>query len=340
MPTNEITLHNGAEVARIDKYDQAEMVKTLKETVCKGATDSQFRMFIEVCRSTGLNPFLREVWFVPSVGIMAGRDGYLRVANDHPQFDGMETRVTRDEKNVPIKAICTVWRKDRNHPITCEAYYSEYKKSGNVWSQYPSAMISKVSEVLALKRSFAINGVVTEEEIGTGEPAQQRGSKEAAAAVAQAKIAGTMPLRAPDPPSEPETPFDDMVPVLEESIRQADERNAEPAPIDCPTDKFQWFAAVEKIKNGFLDIGQETAYRDILKGFGGWKRSDIKASDRSVCYRRLQELLAVWRKHFAANQYPDLLTAKKKAQGDSPVWIDQVEHIFNDDTGQYEVKAG
>ncbi len=150
----------------------AATIKAIKETVCKGATESQFVMFMEVCRSTGLNPFLKEIYFVPSVGVMAARDGYLRVANQHPQFDGMETRVERDEKNVPIKAVCTVWRKDRNHPVICEAYYSEYRKGGNVWQTYPSAMIAKVAEVLALKRSFAINGVVTEEEIG------EQGSKE------------------------------------------------------------------------------------------------------------------------------------------------------------------
>jgi phage recombination protein Bet len=153
------------------RYEQAEIVNVIRQTVAKGATDAQLRMFLEVCRSTGLDPFLKEIYFVAEKSIiMASRDGYLRVANEHPQFDGMETRVERDEKNVPIKATCSVWRKDRSHAITCEAYYSEYRKSGPVWSQYPSAMISKVAEVLALKRSFAINGVVTEEEMGTERP--------------------------------------------------------------------------------------------------------------------------------------------------------------------------
>ena len=158
------------------QWNDQRLLDTIKETVCKGATDAQFRMFIEVCKGSGLNPFLKEIWFVPSVGVMAGRDGYLRVANQHPMFDGMETRVERDEKGVPVKAVCTVWRKDRSHPMIAEAYYNEYKKQGNVWSTYPSAMIAKVAEVLALKRSFAINGCVTEEEIGTP---QERGSKEA-----------------------------------------------------------------------------------------------------------------------------------------------------------------
>jgi len=195
-----------------DRYDQPAMIETIRQTVCKGATDAQFRMFIEVCRGSGLNPFLREIWFVPSVGIMAGRDGYLAVANKHPQFDGMETRVERDEKNVPIKATCTVWRKDRGHPIICEAYYNEYKKASGVWSQYPSAMISKVAEVLSLKRSFAINGVVTEEEVGE----QPAGSVQAARAVAESKVSGAMPLDeqsapVPSPVIEPPSTLDGIL---------------------------------------------------------------------------------------------------------------------------------
>ena len=167
-------------------YTAADVIKTIKETVAKGATDAQLAMFLEVCRATGLNCFLHEIWFVPGVGIMAGRDGYLRVANEHPQFDGIETRVDRDDNSVPIKATCTVWRKDRSHPTVCEAYYNEYKKSSQVWQTYKSAMIGKVAEVLALKRAFSINGVITEEEVGEQEP---QGSIEAAQEVAKRKIA-------------------------------------------------------------------------------------------------------------------------------------------------------
>ncbi len=153
-------------------YSNREVIDTIKQTVAKGATDAQLAQFLQVCKATGLNPFLREVWCIPATNtIMTSRDGYLRVANDNPNFDGMETKVERDDKGIPIKATCSVWRKDRGRPIVCEAYYSEYRKDSNVWKTYPSAMISKVAEVLALKRSFAINGVVTEEEIGNPERA-------------------------------------------------------------------------------------------------------------------------------------------------------------------------
>lgn len=174
-----------SETALATQWDSREMIDTLKQTVCKGATDAQFRMFVEVCKATGLNPLLKEIWFVQGVGVMAARDGYLAIANRSPLFDGMETRVERDEKGIPIRAICSVWRKDRSHPVTMEAFYDEYRKDSQVWRTYKSAMISKVAEVLALKRSFAINGVVTEEEIGTE---QERGSREAQQQVAESQI--------------------------------------------------------------------------------------------------------------------------------------------------------
>ena len=158
----------------VSRYDDAAVINTIRQTVCKGASDAQLQMFLQVCKRTGLDPFLKEIWFVSEKSIiMAARDGYLRVANENPQFDGIETLVTRDERMVPIKAVCTVWRKDRSHPTICEAYYNEYKSGSPVWTKYPSAMISKVAEVLALKRSFAINGVVSEEEMdATLNPAQ------------------------------------------------------------------------------------------------------------------------------------------------------------------------
>lgn len=148
-------------------YKSREVIDTLKATVAKGASDAQLAQFVEVCKATGLNPFLREIWCIAATNtIMTSRDGYLTVANRSPHFDGMETAVERDDKGWPVKAVCTVWRKDRSHPVKCEAYFNEYNKpASQVWKQYPSAMIMKVAEALALKRSFAINGLVTQEEI-------------------------------------------------------------------------------------------------------------------------------------------------------------------------------
>jgi phage recombination protein Bet len=226
---------------RIDQFEPREVIDTIKQTVCRGATDAQLRLFMEVCRATGLNPFIKgEIWYVAEKGIiMAGRDGYLRVANEHPAFDGMETRVERDERGVPVKAVCTVWRKDRNHPTVSEAYYSEYKKASPVWQQYPSAMISKVAETLALKRSFAINGVVTEEEIGHDETAQEK------------------------PQSKPEAPARSS--LFEEMINQFAELKARLAPDEAIYYEILGQFGV-KHSNEFRDLGKaRTAYRVLLE---------------------------------------------------------------------------
>ena len=272
-----------------NQWEQREFIETIKQTVAKGATDAQLKMFIEVCKGTGLNPFLKEIWFVPAVGVMAGRDGYLRVANEHPMFDGMETKVERDDKGVPLKATCSVWRKDRAHPITCEAWYSEYRKSSPIWQNYPSAMISKVAEVLALKRSFSINGVVTEEEIGE----QKEAAKGAQIAVAKARIeelkqipAGSTISPQDIADTEPE-PLGPSEPVIWENIKSHSDyeqreaaKRAEAEQAKEPTkemksarkrgsipfDALKHFGVIKKALRE--ETGDDTEYYRILKGYG------------------------------------------------------------------------
>ncbi len=262
------------------RFEQREVIETIKQTVCKGATDAQLKMFLEVCKATGLDPFLKEIWYVAEKGIiMAGRDGYLRVANEHPQFDGIETRVERDQQKVPVKAVCTVWRKDRTHPTICEAYYSEYKKGSPVWTQYPSAMIGKVAEVLALKRSFAINGVVSEEEIG-----EQRTTPQA---VAERKIAEMTAGKSYAEVSDPEQ---ELRPQVASAILGYAERQEQPEeqPVDeGPATDFK--AWLEQMAKARAAVGDETYYR--ILGLHGFEHANqIKdRKTRIVVYRELKE---------------------------------------------------
>ncbi|MBR2208101.1 MAG: recombinase RecT [Synergistaceae bacterium] len=167
-----------------------DQINTIKNTVAVGANDSELKMFLNIAAKYELDPFLREIWFA-NMGsrntIMTGRDGYLKIANRDPNFDGMKSDVVhagdkfiKDGDDVKhaynminrgpiVGAYAIVFRKDRKHPTYCFAPYNEYNKGVNVWRQYPSAMIVKVAETMALKRAFSISGLVTEEEIGDGE---------------------------------------------------------------------------------------------------------------------------------------------------------------------------
>jgi phage recombination protein Bet len=260
------------------RYDQAETVAAIKATVCKGASDAQLRMFIEICKETGLSPWLKEIYFVPEKSIiMASRDGYLRVANEHPQFDGMETKVERDERNVPIKATCSVWRKDRSHAITCEAYYSEYKKPGPVWSQYPSAMISKVAEVLALKRSFAINGVVTEEEMGS-----ERASNVATMPQPAAVIAERIPEEHEAEVTYEDAP-DDEQPTIEEQLQYS-----------IQAERQKRLDAFSALKARYMAIGFTRTFSAVLGLYGAETPGDFPDTAEGLaqarkCYKEMAE---------------------------------------------------
>lgn len=268
-----------------DKYSNREMIETLKQTVCKGATDAQFKMFIEVCRETGLSPWLKEIWYIPSVGIMAGRDGYLRVANEHPMFDGMETLIERDTKNIPIKATCSVWRKDRSHPIKCEAYFSEYKKQSQIWDKYPSAMLAKVAEVLALKRSFSINGVVTEEEIGEQEPTRAE-KVQAAKEVGAAKLA-----------------------TMQGEVHQA-QFVEQPEMAEAPAKiSFKALESFKDIKAEFKKLGAEARYYATIKTFGAEKSNQLNEINARDAYKALAAELKAIRLIVADREETDKLYA-------------------------------
>lgn len=167
-------------------FNDKKMVEVLRNTVAQGATDAEFTMFAELCKATGLNPFKKEVWFIKTkdytnrngelvpgkVQLMTGINGYLAIANRHPQFDGMETQVVRDDKGGIIKAVCRVYRKDRSHPSTAEAFFNEYYQKNfsgkpGIWDTKPTIMISKVAKSIALREAFPqeLNGLYTEEEM-------------------------------------------------------------------------------------------------------------------------------------------------------------------------------
>lgn len=141
----------------------------LLATVAKGATESEFQMFLEFCKSTGLNPFKKEIWFIKTgagVQMMTGINGFLTIANNHPQFDGMTVKIDEQDGKL-VSATCTVYRKDRKYPSEATVYYSEYAKNSPIWRTMPRMMLQKVAKSVALREAFPqeLNGIYTQEEM-------------------------------------------------------------------------------------------------------------------------------------------------------------------------------
>lgn len=162
-----------------------EQVNTIKNTVARGANNDELSMFMHIAQTYGLDPFMKEIFYSSQMKtIMTSRDGYLKIAQRDPNFDGLQSMAvcenddfSIDMQNNTVKhsfgkgargqvigawAIC--YHKERK-PVIAYADYSEYNKGNNIWKTYKSAMSCKVAEGFVLKRQFGISGLVTVEEM-------------------------------------------------------------------------------------------------------------------------------------------------------------------------------
>ena len=80
--------------------DPQEMMATLKATAFKGqVTDAQMQALMIVADQYGLNPWTKEIYAFPDKGgivPVVGVDGWARIINENPAFDGMEFSMDKD----------------------------------------------------------------------------------------------------------------------------------------------------------------------------------------------------------------------------------------------------
>lgn len=118
---------------------------TLKNTVFKGCSDAEFVALVIVANEYALNPLLREIYAMPKKGggiqAIVGYDGWIKIANSHPQFDGYEAVHYRDARGVVEAVEGVVYRKDRSHPTKKTIYLKEFKRGTDPWNNSPNHML-------------------------------------------------------------------------------------------------------------------------------------------------------------------------------------------------------
>ena len=169
-----------------------DQIEVMKKTVAEKATPAEFAYFLNVAKYSGLNPFLREIYFMKTdkgqTSIITGRDGYLTIAKRNRRFKGIQSMdvCEKDEFEMGYSngimgvtkhkiadfqdrgEIIGAWARgemDGESPVTAYASLKEYDKGTTVWKTYKSAMIKKVPESMVLKRIAGISGLVTEAEV-------------------------------------------------------------------------------------------------------------------------------------------------------------------------------
>jgi len=149
---------------RFNLGDGEELMSTLKQTAFKGqVSDAQMTALLIVANQFGLNPWTKEIYAFPDKngGIVpvVGVDGWARIINEHPQFDGMDFE-TDDES-----CTCVIYRKDRSRPIRITEYMSECKKpGGGPWQSHPKRMLRHKAMIQCARMAFGFGGISDEDD--------------------------------------------------------------------------------------------------------------------------------------------------------------------------------
>ena len=145
----------------------------IKRTICKGATDDEFQLFIHACKKTGLDPFKRQIFAVKRwdasakrevMTIQTGIDGYRLIADRTGKYaPGRDTEFGYDEGG------CLRWAKayikkmtpdGQWHEISAIAFWDEYVQTTRdgkptiFWQKKGHIMLIKCAEALALRKNF------------------------------------------------------------------------------------------------------------------------------------------------------------------------------------------
>lgn len=180
------------------KLSPAIIKKYLVSGDANTVTDQELMMFMMMCKGNHLNPWNREAYCIKygnqPATMVVGKEAYMKRANAHPQYDGMDDgivvlvketgemiyrkgTITIEGEQI-IGGWAEVYRKDRSRSTRVEVSFSEYagrKKDGSLngqWSSKPATMIRKVAQVQALREAFpdTLGGLYTADEQGVDEP--------------------------------------------------------------------------------------------------------------------------------------------------------------------------
>lgn len=166
-----------------------ELVGILKATAFKGpASDAQLTALMIVANQYGLNPWTKEIYAFPDKnnGIVpvVGVDGWSRIINENPQFDGMDFALSQDGE----ECTCTIHRKDRSHPISVTEYFSECRRdNAQPWKSHPRRMLRHKAMIQCARLAFGYVGIFDQDEAERIAeiditPSRQSGAQMAAAA--------------------------------------------------------------------------------------------------------------------------------------------------------------
>ena len=140
-------------------------------------TEQEVVMFIELCKTQGLNPFIGDAYLIKygdaPASIITGKEVFTKRAAKNERFEGMQAGVivlsSRDGKT-PIEregsmvltdigeklvgGWAKVYVKGYCQPVYASVSFKEYTTGKSTWNKMPGVMIRKCALVAALREAF------------------------------------------------------------------------------------------------------------------------------------------------------------------------------------------
>ncbi len=174
--------------------EKDKLLETLKATAFKQKegveiSNEQMMALLIVAEQYRLNPFTKELYAYPDKGgivPVVSVDGWSRIINMHPQFDGMEFKYSDTKVRPPgAKVDCNEWievsihRKDRSRPTVVREYLDEvYREpftgtnrttgktytTDGTWQSYPKRMLRHKGVIQCARLALGFTGIVDDDE--------------------------------------------------------------------------------------------------------------------------------------------------------------------------------
>ena len=137
---------------RFEIADGSDLMATLKNTAFKGnVNDSQMTALLIVANQYGLNPWTKEIYAFPDrqngIVPIVGVDGWARILNENPNFDGIEFDL-----------------EDRSKPISVTEYMSECFRDMGPWKTHPKRMLRHKAMIQCARLAFGFTGIYDQDE--------------------------------------------------------------------------------------------------------------------------------------------------------------------------------
>ena len=163
------------ELARNTGATVEEMTEVIKGMIVSGkgqhgavATNAEIMVVSSVCAKFGLNPLIREAHAFVSGGklqVMIGLDGWLKLANRHPEFDGYEQFDNFDEKGELVSVTTKIYVKNRRFPTPHTEYLKEaFVPTSPAWKKFPCRMLAGKSLGQCVRKAFGVSEVLDDDE--------------------------------------------------------------------------------------------------------------------------------------------------------------------------------